>query len=250
MPLSPLESGVFDRPANAAPARENTRSASYVVGRVSWGRLAYGEALERQRRLVEARLLGEVADTIAAVEHPPTITLGRHAPAADVRLSPGDLAQRGICLVRTDRGGRATYHGPGQAVIYPVVALEPLRLGVKNWVCLLEKTIIDTLAAYGIAGQRQPGRPGIYVGSAKIASVGLRVVRGISYHGVSINVAADLSGFDAIVTCGVSGQPLTSLALQGANRATVEEVSRRFALGLSAELEAVAARARSSGCCP
>lgn len=226
----------------------DTHARSYAVRCVDWGRLAYEEALVRQRELVRSRLAGSAVDTIVCVEHPPTITLGRHAPATDVLLDHDELSARGISLVRTDRGGRATYHGPGQAVIYPVVELEPLGLGVKGWVCLLESILIETLSAYGIAGQREAGRPGIYVGPAKVASVGLRVVRGISYHGVSINVAPDVSGFETIVTCGVGGQRVTSLALLGASGASREEVSRRFSGRLAAALEAAAARTSPGSC--
>jgi lipoate-protein ligase B len=186
-----------------------------------WGTVPYAEALERQLRLHAERVAGLVPDTLVLVGHPPTFTLGRHAPAEDLVLDPGEIERRGVAVARSDRGGRATYHGPGQAVLYPVVAIEERGLGVKDWVCLLESALLDTLADYGLRGERRPGTAGIWTvadtargqGGAKIASLGLRVARGVSYHGVALNTGLDASIFDAIVTCGVRGERVTTIAM-------------------------------------
>lgn len=181
-----------------------------------WGPIAYDEALRRQLELHARRVAGEAPDTLVFVEHPPTFTLGRHAPEADIVLDAAELSRRGIAVARSDRGGRATYHGPGQVVLYPIVSVDDLGLGAKDWVCLLESALIDTLADYGVAGQRRPGTAGIWTGdgdaAAKIASLGLRISRGVSYHGAALNTGLDASVFDCIVTCGVRGERVTTIA--------------------------------------
>ena len=195
--------------ADASPSR------APVVER--WGRVPYAEALTRQLALHARRLAGEAADTLVLVEHPPTITLGRHAPTNDILADPAELARRGIEVVRSDRGGRATYHGPGQVVLYPVVSIDELGLGVKDWVCLLEGALLDALTDFGIRGERHAGTAGIWTSQGKIASIGLRVARGVSYHGVSLNACLDASVFDCIVTCGVGGERVTTMsAMAGA----------------------------------
>jgi lipoate-protein ligase B len=184
-----------------------------------WGTVPYEKALARQLELHTERLAGRVPDMLVLVSHPPTFTLGRHAPEGDVVLDRAELDRRGIEVARSDRGGRATYHGPGQVVLYPVVSIAELGLGVKDWVCLLESALIDTLADYGIRGLRHPGTAGLWTaedtgrgqGGAKIASLGLRVSRGVSYHGVSLNTGLDASVFDCIVTCGVRGERVTTI---------------------------------------
>jgi lipoate-protein ligase B len=224
---------------SAAPA--TARRAGIRI--VDWGTVEYEESLERQRGLWARRVSGAIEDIIVFVEHAPVITLGRHAPEDDILLDREALGHEGISLVRSDRGGRATYHGPGQAVIYPIVAIAERGIGVKQWVAMLEAALLETLRAFHVRGRRHEGRPGIWVGDAKIGSIGLRVSRGVSYHGVSINVESrSTSGFRHIVTCGVAGQRVTSIAkLRGADNAdeprafwpsvphtSVSDVSTRF----------------------
>ena len=190
-----------------------------------WGEVRYEDALARQLDLHARRVCGAAPDTLVLVTHPPTFTLGRRAPEDDVVLDRVELARRGVAVVRSDRGGRATYHGPGQVVLYPIIGIADRGLGVKDWVCLLESALIDTLADYGVRGQRHPATAGIWTvaeptdasaarGEAKIASLGLRVSRGVSYHGVALNTGLDASIFDCIVTCGVRGERVTTLAAQ------------------------------------
>jgi lipoate-protein ligase B len=211
-----------------------------------WGEVPYGEALARQLELHARRLAGTAPDTLVLVSHPATFTLGRQAPEADIVLDQAELARRGIAVARSDRGGRATYHGPGQVVLYPIVAIAELGLGVKDWVCLLESALIDTLADYGVEGHRQPGTAGIWTTTAagnsddardaaheteraKIASLGLRVARGVSYHGVALNTGLDASVFDCIVTCGVRGERVTTIERATGKRPDDSEVGEKLA---------------------
>jgi len=205
-----------------------------------WGRVPYHEALDRQLTLAAAVESGTAPDTLVEVEHPPTITLGRHAKEQDVLLERSEWAARGITVVRSDRGGQATFHGPGQVVVYPIVHLARLGLGVKNWVCLLESALRDVLGAYGLLGELIAGRPGVWVEGAKIASVGLRVMRQVSYHGVSLNVGLDVSGFDYIVPCGSTGEKITSIAAARSPAPHVEEVGARLTASIASRLRSLA----------
>lgn len=230
------------RTSSVAP---DTRAAAAPTGdpaariRIAdWGRVEYGEARRRQLELWERRVRGEIEDIVILVEHPAVITLGRHAPQDDLLLDRAALEQKGIAVVRTDRGGRATYHGPGQAVVYPIVSIAERGIGVKDWVELLEDALMETLDSYAIASRRTSGQPGIWVGDAKIASIGLRVARGVSYHGISINVdERSKNGFEHIVTCGVRDQRVTSLQNEApAVTATVGDVAARFCAALTKRL--------------
>ena len=148
-------------------------------------------------------------DQLWLVEHPPVFTLGLAGRREHV-LDPA-----GIPVVATDRGGQVTYHGPGQAVAYALLDLRRAGYGVKELVRRLEGAIIEVLAQRGIEGTRRAGMPGVYVGEAKIAAIGLRVARGCSYHGVALNVDMDLAPFARIDPCGYPGLAATSLAALG-----------------------------------
>lgn len=215
----------YGRPMRSEVAHPNIVADPRVE---HWGRLEYAAALARQLELHERRLRGQVPDTLVVVEHPPTITLGRHAPATDVLADPSELHRRGITIARSDRGGRATYHGPGQVVMYPIVSIEELGVGVKDWVCLLEGALLDTLRDYGIVGERHPGTAGIWTGGGKIASIGLRIARGVSYHGVALNVGLDASVFDCIVTCGVGGERVTTISATTGATVPCDQASERL----------------------
>ncbi len=169
------------------------------------GRRPYEPVWRAMQRFTDAR--GPATpDEIWCVEHPPVYTLGLAGREAHV-LDPG-----AIPVVRCDRGGQVTYHGPGQAVVYTLVDLRRAGLGPRAWVTALEQAVIDLLAGHGIAGARDPGAPGVYVGGAKVAALGLRVRRGCAYHGLAVNVAMDLAPFARIDPCGRPGQPVTQLA--------------------------------------
>ena len=144
-------------------------------------------------------------DELWLLQHDPVYTQGLAGKSEHV-LMPGDIP-----IVHTDRGGQVTYHGPGQLVMYPLINLERRRLGVRALVCALEQLVIDWLASHDVVAERREGAPGVYVAGAKIASLGLKVRRGCSYHGLAINVDMDLSPFERINPCGLAGQPMTQV---------------------------------------
>ena len=145
-------------------------------------------------------------DQLWLVEHPPTYTLGQAGLRSHIH-DPGDIP-----VVHSDRGGQVTYHGPGQAILYTLIDLPRRGLGVKALVSTLEQAVIEVLAGYRIDARRRPGAPGVYVDDAKVASMGLRVRRGRSYHGVAINVSMDLEPFQRINPCGYPGLRVTQIA--------------------------------------
>lgn len=148
-------------------------------------------------------------DEIWFLEHPPVFTLGMNASAAHV-LAPGDIP-----VVQIDRGGQVTYHGPGQLVVYPLVDLRRAHLGVRDLVTALERSVIELTAGFGVSAEARRGAPGVYVAGRKLASVGIRVRRGASYHGLALNVALDLEPFRRINPCGYPGLEMTQLSELG-----------------------------------
>jgi len=163
----------------------------------------------------------ETPDQLWMVEHPAVFTLGLAGRREHV-LAPGDIP-----VVATDRGGQVTYHGPGQAVGYPLLDLRRSGFGVKELVRRLEQAVLEVLEGYGIAGVRRAGMPGVYVDGAKIAAVGLRVARGCTYHGVALNADLDLEPFSRIDPCGYPGLASTRLADLGV-RDSMDQVSRKL----------------------
>lgn len=186
----------------------------------SLGRVAYEPTWRAMQALTQGRD-ARAPDEIWLLEHPPVYTLGLAGRREHV-LSPG-----GIPVLATDRGGQVTYHGPGQAVAYVMLDLRRRALGVKEMVRRLEQGIIEVLAGYGIAGARRAGMPGVYVGDAKIAAVGLRIARGCSYHGVALNADLDLEPFTRIDPCGYPGLACTRLADHGV-RDSIDAVQQKL----------------------
>lgn len=174
------------------------------------GLLPYRTALALQQELIESRRQGN-EDILILLEHPPVVTFGRGAREESLLTPVSELARRGIDLERVGRGGDVTYHGPGQLVGYPIVDLEPLGRDLHRYLRLLEATLIDTLAAFGVSGERIAGKTGVWVDGEKVASIGVGVRRWVSWHGFALNVAADLSGFASIVPCGLPDVRMTSL---------------------------------------
>jgi lipoyl(octanoyl) transferase len=163
----------------------------------------------RAMQAFTAARTADTADEIWLTEHPPTYTLGLAGKLEHV-LDAGDIP-----VVKIDRGGQVTYHAPGQLVAYVLLDLKRQPYGVKELVRRLEEAIIQTLAALGVAGARQAGMPGVYVGGAKIAAIGLKVSRGATFHGLSLNIDMDLAAFGGINPCGYAGLASTSLAALG-----------------------------------
>jgi lipoyl(octanoyl) transferase len=158
-------------------------------------------------------------DEIWFVEHPPVFTLGLNASREHL-LAPGDIP-----VVQIDRGGQVTFHGPGQLVIYPLIDLQRLRLGVRALVMALESAVIDYVAGFGIVANGSRQAPGVYVAGAKLASIGLRIRRGASYHGMALNVSLDPEPFGRINVCGHRGLAVTRLRDLGV-AADVDAVAR------------------------
>jgi lipoyl(octanoyl) transferase len=179
--------------------------------------------------LVAARQGGEGRDTLLLLEHTPVITLGRRAETRHILAPADELERRGVELRPSTRGGQVTYHGPGQLVAYPVVRLEAGRQDVHRYLRDLEEALIRLAAGYGVEAHRVPGRTGVWVGKDKLASIGIRVSRWVTSHGVALNVARDLSGFDLIVPCGLEDAGVTSLGRLLGWEPSLEEVALRLA---------------------
>lgn len=209
---------------SAAPAA----GAPLAVRRL--GRTDYQAACEAMRAFTAARSAA-TPDELWLTEHPPVYTLGQAGRAEHLlRATP-------IPLVRTDRGGQITYHGPGQCVLYALIDLRRRGLAVRRLVWLLEQATIDLLAAHGVAGERRPGAPGVYVDGAKIAALGLRVRAAGCYHGLALNVRMDLAPFGDIDPCGYAGLAVTQLADHGIGLSP-QEAGERVAARLAALLDA------------
>ncbi len=175
------------------------------------GLVEYQEAWEEQRRLVEA-CREDGCGRLLLLEHPPTYTFGVRGRQEHLLLAEDALAELGAAVHRVDRGGDVTFHGPGQLVGYPILDLRRRSQGPLWYVRSLESMLIEALSRFGIAARRTPGRPGVWVGEAKIAAIGVRVSRDVTSHGFALNVDPDLSYFSHIVPCGLSDASVTSMA--------------------------------------
>jgi len=173
------------------------------------GLLAYGPALRLQERLAEARRQELIGDVLLLVQHSPVITFGRGGGAEDLRVTPEALRRSGIGLYQTERGGRATYHGPGQLVVYPILKLPDDDLHAYLW--RLEQVILDVLADFGIAAGRVERHPGAWIGNDKIAAIGVAVRQGVTLHGLALNVDPPLEHFGLIIPCGIADKGVTSM---------------------------------------
>jgi lipoate-protein ligase B len=171
----------------------------------------YQEVLALQQELQEQRRAGQVADTVLLVEHPAVITLGARQSANKLLVNPEELARHKIDLVEIRRGGGVTAHNPGQLVFYPILHLQELRLDINQYVRTLEAIGIELLAELGAPSERRKGFPGLWIGQRKIASIGVRVSRFATCHGMAINIQNDLSIFDFMVPCGLDGVQMTSV---------------------------------------
>ncbi|MXV48792.1 MULTISPECIES: lipoyl(octanoyl) transferase LipB [Xanthomonas] len=196
------------------------------------GRQAYAPVWRAMQRFTDARDEA-TADEVWVVEHAPVFTLGQAGKPEHV-LAPGEIP-----VLQVDRGGQVTYHGPGQLVVYPLLDLRRLKIGVRDYVCKIEQALIDTLDEWNIVAERREGAPGVYVGGAKIAALGIRVRRGCTFHGLSFNVAMDLEPFHRINPCGYQGLQVTSVldlggpsGMDAVKAVLLDQLARQFGLVL------------------
>jgi lipoyl(octanoyl) transferase len=194
--------------------------------------MEYGACLELQRRLRDERIRAEGEDTVVVVEHPPVATLGR-------RGEPGDVFDPTLPVFAIERGGRATYHGPGQLVLYPVVHLGEGNRDVRAWVQCLEGLVIRLLGDFGIAAHVKPEHPGVWTTATdrKVASIGIAVQHWVSFHGIALNVDIDLREFHRIDPCGLGASVMTSMRREGA-AATMDDVRAWVHAHASAHVQA------------
>ena len=228
------------------------------------GVVPYGEALDLQRRLVEARQAGEVPDVLLLLEHPPTYTRGRRSGPEELPMGVEWYEAQGIEVHQTDRGGRVTYHGPGQLVAYPIVSLKPYGDDVHEYVRRLEQVAISALAEHSVEAGTIEGLTGVWTQGApppegrrdengristgfgpsadkearKIGSIGVHVSRGVTSHGLAVNVNNDLQPFEWVVPCGIEGCRVTSLSRELGN----EQDLGAFAATVAARFGAVYGR--------
>jgi lipoyl(octanoyl) transferase len=233
--------------APAAPGSERAVSQGSPLA-VHWlGRVAYRDAWELQKRLAGARAAGAIGDQLLLLEHPAVLTLGRQADDAHVLAPAHLLEERGIEVLRVERGGEVTYHGPGQLVAYPILHLADRGLLLRPYVRALEAALSATCAASGVDAGRRDGHPGCWVDPdgarpRKIGALGIRVERGVAYHGIALNVDVALGDFDLIDPCGMPGLASTSIAAELGRRdeqpstTRVAAAARTFAIALAREL--------------
>lgn len=190
---------------------------------VDLGRMEYSACWDFQRRLHVARVAGQVPDTLLFVEHDAVLTHGASFDAANLLLTPDQYRERGIDVVRTDRGGDITYHGPNQLVIYPIFDLRDHGSDLHKWLRDLEQVIIDVLLQFGLEGYRFPPNTGVWVNERKVAAIGIRVSRWVSMHGIALNCNNDLTPFSLIVPCGIKGYGVTSLSRETGREITIAD---------------------------
>jgi lipoyl(octanoyl) transferase len=203
------------------------------------GLTPYGAALRVQQELAAARLQQAIPDTVMLLVHEPVITLGSLAVRAEeLPRADADYAERGIEIVEVPRGGRSTYHGPGQLVCYPVLDLTPRGRDLRRYVRGLERTIVATLGEFGLEGRvvDEPHRSGVWVDDRKIASIGVRCARWVTSHGLAINVDLDLDVYDLFDACGLGAQ-FTSIAAETGRAVTTDEVREPLLRALCEEFE-------------
>ncbi len=205
------------------------------------GTVPYREAWQLQRQMAAARAAGEIDDCVLLLEHPPVYTVGRNAEDGHLGAGPSALRELGAECVEVDRGGSVTFHGPGQLVAYPIVRLAdvfpiagaPGRGDVVAYLRALEGALIATAGRHGVLAVRRAGYTGAWVGPNKLAAIGVKLARGVTQHGVALNVCNDLGWFAHVIPCGIADAGVTSMAREGAAGLTPELVSGDLAAALA-----------------
>jgi lipoyl(octanoyl) transferase len=203
------------------------------------GVVPYREAWAMQQDLANDRRAGRIPDTVVLLQHPHTYTIGRSGTRDHVFLTERELADRGITCLEVDRGGDVTYHGPGQLVGYPILDLGPTP-DVGRYLRLLEGSLIDVLADFGVAADRLSGYTGVWIGNRKIAAIGVKVAQSVTTHGFALNVTTDLSYFSHILPCGIPDKGITSMAVElGDGVPAMVDVEDAFLTEFQARIEAM-----------
>jgi len=203
---------------------ERSADSRKIIEWNSLGRVPYSEAWGLQESLRERRIAGEIADRLILLEHPPVITLGRRECGVDIVSPPEVVESAGIEVVKTNRGGRATYHGPGQAVGYFICSLDSMGIGIREFVRWVEEICMRSLGDFGVLASRDPDHPGLWVGRDKIVAIGMNVSRGVTQHGFAMNVSCDLEAYRHIIACGISGRGVTSMEIQLGSAPSMDDV--------------------------
>ncbi len=195
------------------------------------GLVSYADGLQLQEALAEDRRRDSIDDVLLLLQHPHVLTLGARGDGgrSHILATPARLAELGVTVFETGRGGDVTYHGPGQLVGYPILDLKPDRCDVHRYVRDIEQVIIRTVADYGIQAGRINGLTGVWVGHEKVAAIGIRISRWITSHGFAFNVSTDLDYFRLIVPCGISDRGVTSLEKLLGRKVAIDEVEDRLA---------------------
>lgn len=210
---------------NAKIRNRGARTASLSWWLIDLGSMDYDAAWKIQTDIVGARNRGTLnADTILMLEHPAVFTLGRRGGAENLLVSKAFLKESGIMVTQVERGGNITYHGPGQLVVYPIIDLEAAKISVVDFVNALEEVMLQTVAVWGIKAERNSTNHGIWVGNQKLGSIGIALRRGVSFHGLALNVNLDLTPFTWIQPCGLQGVQMTSMAKELPGGVSMPEV--------------------------
>ena len=220
--------------------------AKHLISILQLGTVDYSTALRLQEKLVALRKEARIGDVVLLLEHTPVITLGRNAQAKNILASPKLLAQRGVEVFECDRGGDVTFHGPGQLVAYPIFDLHGFpsdsatrkSLGVVEYVRRLEEVLIRTCADFKIPAKRIAGLTGVWTDSdAKIAALGVHISRGVTSHGIALNVNTDLSSFNLIIPCGIESKPVTSMQKELNRAISLQDVAHALSRNFGSVFE-------------
>jgi len=195
---------------------------------IDCGLTDYQEVLQLQHRLREKRRRNEIPNTVLILEHQPVITLGARQSANKLLAGREDLAQKHIDIVDIRRGGGTTAHNPGQLVFYPILNLQQLKLGISEYIRELESIGVELLEQLGVHAERQEDYPGLWIGAKKIASIGVRISKFVTYHGMAINIQNDLSIFDFITPCGLDGVEMTSVLKETHKHHSMSQIKKNL----------------------